>query len=80
MDRRGFIGSILALGVAPSIVRAQHIMPVRVLEDSLIYIPWEGEDPMFAIMAKDVANLIWDISPPQRAINLQQLISLYRTA
>lgn len=29
MDRRGFIGSILALGAAPAIVRSGILMPVR---------------------------------------------------
>lgn len=32
MDRRGFLGSIIALGCAPAIVRASSLMPVRVLD------------------------------------------------
>ncbi len=40
MNRRGFLGSILALGAAPAIVRASHIMPVRVLEEPLIGVDW----------------------------------------
>lgn len=35
MNRRTFLGSILALGIAPAIVRAQNIMPVR----SIIRLP-----------------------------------------
>ena len=31
MNRRGFLGSILALGCAPAIVRASSLMPVRPL-------------------------------------------------
>src|SRR5512147_2272809 len=29
MNRRGFLGSILALGAAPAIVRADSLMPIR---------------------------------------------------
>ena len=37
MNRRSFIGSILALGAAPAIVRASSLMPVRAMK------PWELE-------------------------------------
>jgi len=30
LSRRGFIGSMLAFGVAPAIVRASSIMPIKV--------------------------------------------------
>lgn len=37
MNRRGFMGSILALGLAPAIVRASSLMPVIArIPDSLI--------------------------------------------
>jgi hypothetical protein len=38
MNRRGFLGTILALGCAPAIVRAHSLMPVRVLEEPVIVV------------------------------------------
>jgi hypothetical protein len=34
MNRRGFLGSVLAMAVAPAIVRAESLMPVRQLAPS----------------------------------------------
>lgn len=39
MDRRGFLQGILALGIAPAIVRASSLMPIAVLEEPLIILP-----------------------------------------
>jgi hypothetical protein len=38
MDRRGFLGAILATGVAPAIVRIESLMPVRV--PKLLTVQW----------------------------------------
>jgi hypothetical protein len=43
--RRGFLAAMLAAGVAPSIVRAGRIMPVRVLEEPIV-LPW-AVNPLF---------------------------------
>lgn len=39
MDRRGFIGAILAAGAAPAIVKAANIMPVFVRRESGLLAP-----------------------------------------
>lgn len=41
MSRRGFLGSILAASVAPAIVRAQSLMPVRPL--GALILPGSGQ-------------------------------------
>lgn len=40
MNRRGFLGSILALAAAPAIVRAETLMPVRPLEVIECQVGW----------------------------------------
>lgn len=35
MNRRSFIGSILALGIAPAVARASSLMPIKVIESPL---------------------------------------------
>jgi hypothetical protein len=47
MNRRGFIGSILALGAAPAIVRADSLMRIVPLDVSVVRLE----------------DLIWDIAP-----------------
>ncbi len=49
MDRRGFLGSILALGAAPAIVRA----------DSLMRIVPRGEFVLYQYQ-EEIARTIWD--------------------
>ena len=49
MDRRGFLKGILALGIAPAVVRASSLMPIAVLEEPRIIlgaspIPFIGEE------------------------------------
>lgn len=42
MNRRAFLGSILALGAAPAIVRASSLMPIRPPESQILrYTGWE---------------------------------------
>jgi hypothetical protein len=36
MNRRGFMGAILAAATAPAIVKAMNLMPVKVLESGLL--------------------------------------------
>jgi hypothetical protein len=36
MNRRGFLSSILALGIAPAVVRASSLMPIHVIEEPAI--------------------------------------------
>lgn len=47
LTRRGFLGSILALAIAPAIVRAQSLMPVRgaiiLPEPPALLVPVKGE-------------------------------------
>lgn len=45
MNRRGFLGSILALGAAPAIVSATSLMPIWVPADEVV-VPltsWQGK-------------------------------------
>lgn len=42
MNRRGFLQSILALGIAPAVARASSLMPIRVLEEPLIGFAYMG--------------------------------------
>jgi hypothetical protein len=37
INRRGFLGAILALGVAPAIVRSHALMPVRVVDGPVLW-------------------------------------------
>ena len=50
MNRRGFLGGILALGAAPAIVRADSLM--RIVPRGLIV------DPYDALMAQRTSNMI----------------------
>jgi hypothetical protein len=59
MNRRGFIGSILALGAAPAIVRADSLMrivPVGTLVERVQF---------YQASRQDLSDLIWDISPEE---------------
>lgn len=63
MNRRGFIGSILALGAAPAIVRADSLMRI-VSRDALILGPPAFTYQTFADCVRDdLSDIIWDISP-----------------
>ncbi len=56
MNRRGFMTAILSAGVAPAVVRAASLMPVRQL-DSGVVLPW-GETPLTMISTFDRYPLI----------------------
>lgn len=43
MNRRSFIGSVIALSAAPSIVRASSLMPIWVPRSSLLELPPEDQ-------------------------------------
>jgi hypothetical protein len=75
MNRRGFIGSILALCAAPAIVRAETLMPIRrlvvvdhaamvraAIEKSMNELEREIENQ---ILGNDLADVIWNISPSE---------------
>lgn len=59
MNRRGFLGAILAAGVAPAVVRAASLMPVRVLESDLVLpLPFcYGGEPVFRQVLRRMGDL-----------------------
>lgn len=80
MNRRGFLGSILALGAAPAIVKAELLMPVRkivvvdhasMLADQVRRRMAELKEDMERELMRnqcreDLADMIWDIQPYER--------------
>lgn len=73
MNRRGFLGSILALGAAPAIVKAEILMPVRkivVVDHAAMFteqverrLAALKEDMERELMRNELADMVWDISP-----------------
>ena len=60
MNRRGFIGSILALGAAPAIVRADSLMRVVSREEIVIHATdWKwSEAPIQVFTSEDLGAII----------------------
>lgn len=63
--RRSFLGSILALGAAPAIVRADALMRVvpretTLLADDVIFSSVDFEGAMKAVVYNDVGWINWD--------------------
>ncbi len=54
MNRRGFLQGIIALGMAPAIVRASSLMPIRVLDAPRIVV-W-GESEITLLTPQIIAN------------------------
>jgi len=50
MNRRGFLGAILAAGVAPAVVRYANMMPVRRLTSGLVMpVDYGGSDSVIVV-------------------------------
>lgn len=64
MNRRGFLGFILAAAVAPAIVRADSLMRIVPIEtailmpDEMRFGWWRNQ-----VVGDDLTDLIWDIHP-----------------
>jgi hypothetical protein len=80
MNRRGFLGSILALGAAPAIVKAEILMPVRKivvvdyasefeaqLRAKMRELKRDMEEALLNKRREELGDLIWDVSPMQNA-------------
>ena len=65
MDRRGFIGSILALGAAPAIVRADSLMQI-IPVDAAIIRQVEFEQIVMPVVHHDLCDLIFQLAPTER--------------
>lgn len=55
MDRRGFLGAILAAGVAPAIVRADSLMRIVSRDQLIIGIDPAFPDGSFAVITRSIS-------------------------
>ncbi len=70
VNRRAFLGAILAAGIAPAIVRASSIMPLWVPRDPSQFLLGIAEEGASTILtwpeataieiARDIRDLIWE--------------------
>lgn len=68
MNRRGFLGAILASGAAPAIVRASSLMPVFARLDSGLLAPtWEPITATDLTLSVDQFSMMY-VRPALRAI------------
>lgn len=79
MNRRGFLGSILALAAAPAIVRADSLMrivplaePIRAwtkadmeaaIREKMAQLKADIEHQLLSNRREDLSDIIWDIAP-----------------
>ncbi len=77
MNRRGFMAAILCAGVAPAVVRAASLMPVRQLDNGIV-LPW-GDTPLTMISTFDRYPLI-DFDAVYRVIGKQMLRTIEESA
>ena len=76
MNRRGFMAAILASGVAPAVVRAASLMPVRPLASGIV-LPW-GDTELTAISAFDYPQI--DFAAVYNLIGRQMLRTIEDSA
>lgn len=62
MNRRSFLQSILVTGIAPAIVRASSLMPIKVVEEPRIWYSsfFSGDDPEALLAAITAPPMSWE--------------------
>lgn len=62
MNRRGFLGAILAAGAAPAIVKAASLMPVFTRSASGLFVPPTRLDVLYQFGAPDLILTLEDFA------------------